>query len=132
KAAQKVAISQRNELWEPKEARWVEAQEKADFLLQKPTEATSTYLDKQDRPKFDDRFLFVPQRVCIGKDHPKLLHALKTGAWTYGLQEYYEEIAPLINMPLAGISLEPTLADRQNELKPEPPVWVSGKPERNS
>lgn len=114
KAAQAAAIAQREKSWEARETRWAAAEEKNDNLLRKPTVATSVYLDKGNRPKFDDRYLFQLERVRPGSKHPKLLHATKTGIWTSALQKYFEEMEPTINIPLAGVSKEPAFADRES------------------
>jgi mortality factor 4-like protein 1 len=106
--ALKAKQSEESEPWDIKEARWFEAAEKHDKLLKLPTPATSVYLDKQNRPKFDNRYEYIAQRQApTGENHPKLLRAKQNGTWNRLLQYYYEHFDSKINIPLAGASAEP-------------------------
>lgn len=94
--------------WLAKEAEWFEQGQAADLLLRLPTKATSTYLDSQFRPKFDDRYVQEAPNSPdhVGKRHPKILYARRNNTWTEGLQSYWEQIEPWVNMPLAGVCME--------------------------
>lgn len=93
------------------EARWFDAAQANDNLMPRPTKATSAYLDKQNRPKFDDYYNHLrhcpPRPVPPGRNHPKILLAVMNGTWNPRLEEYYEQLKPDVNIPLAGVSLEP-------------------------
>jgi hypothetical protein len=119
--------------WIGQEQAMFDRQQKRDHLIDKPTPKTSVYYcDEKGNPLFDNRYVQKSQRKPpVGRRHPKIVKAKKTGNLTERLEKYFEHLPPKINIPLAGNPKEPFIAAKPSQPDQSEPVLVRESYVRN-